>query len=185
MRTQFILIAGLFLGTFFPAAAQTPRMRTILASATPRAAAMPSFRPVRAPSSAVLPDKPLPRFSSSLAPAYKPEPSLVSRLPIDEFRTPLMMESSVPIVHLWRGLGFDVFESTLYSHSLQRGSPESGVAYQDLRPVTRDQAALAGSFGGDGVSLRYTFGRDASAAKPVQMWHCASLIVGEAHGCPL
>ncbi|MGC2331118.1 MAG: hypothetical protein WA581_06675 [Candidatus Acidiferrales bacterium] len=185
MQTRFILIAGLFLGTFFPAAAQTPRMRIVLASATSRAAATPSFRPVRVPASAVLQGKPLPRASSPLAGAYKPEPSLVSRLPIDSFRTPLMMESSVQIVHLWRGLGFDFVESTFYSHSLQRGSPESGVAFQDLRPITKDQAALASSFGGDGLSLRYTFGRGESATKPVPIWHCVSLIVGDARGCPL
>jgi hypothetical protein len=185
MRTCFIPIAGLFLGTFIPAAAQTPMTRIILASTTPRAAATLSFRPVRAPSSAALPEKPQPRTAFLLAGAYKSEPSLASRVPIDEFRSPLMMESSVSIVHLWRGLGFDVFESTSYSHSLERGSPESGVAFQDLRPITKDQAALASSFGGDGVSLRYTFGRGQPATKPVQMWHCVSLIVGDAHGCPL
>lgn len=186
MRTHFIPIAGLLLGTFFPAAAQTPRMRIVLASATSRAAAEPSFRPVRTPlSAAALPDKPRGRTASPLAGAYKAEPSLVSRLPIDEFRTPLMMESSVPIVHLWRGLGFVFVDSTFYSHSRQRGSPESGVAFQDLRPVPRDQAALTSSFGGDGLSLRYTFGRREPAAKPVEMWHCVSLIVGDAHGCPL
>ena len=187
MRTHFILIAGLFLGTFFPAAAQTPRMRIILASATTRAAATSSFsfRPVRAPSSAALPDKPLPRAPSALAGAYKPDRSLASRVPIDVLRTPLMTESSVPIAHLWRGLGFDFFESTYYSQSLQRASPESGVAYQSLRPRAKDQAALASSFEGDGLRLRYTFGRDSAASNPVQMWRCVSLIVGGAHGCPL
>jgi hypothetical protein len=187
MRTHFILIAGLFLGTFFPAAAQTPRARIVLASAraTPRATATPSFRPVRAPSSVALPDKPLPHTAFPLAGAYKPEPGLASRVPIEEFRTPLVSESSVPIVHLWRGLGFDFVESTSYSHSLERGSPDSGVAFQDPRPIAKDQAALASSFGGDGVSLRYTFGRGEPAAKPVQMWRCISLLVGEAHGCPL
>ena len=185
MRTHFILIAGLFLGTFFPAAAQTPRTRIVLATATSGAAAMFSFRPVHAPSSAALPEKPLPHTAVPLTGTYKLEPSLASRIPIDEFRTPLVSESSVPIVHLWRGLGFDFFESTSYSHSLQRGSPESGVAFHDPRPITKDQAALANSFGGDGVSLRYTFGRGEPATTPAQIWHCVSLIVGEAHGCPL
>ncbi|HTW32171.1 MAG TPA: hypothetical protein VMD76_10850 [Candidatus Sulfotelmatobacter sp.] len=184
MRTHFILIAGLFLGTLLPAAAQTPGMRTILASATTRSAAVPSFRPVRSPSSDALPDKPQPRPFSRLARAYKPEPTLASRLPVEQFRTPLMTEESVPIVHVWGGLGFDFFESTFYSHSLQRGSPESGVAFQDPRPFTRDQAALAGSFGGDGVSLTYKFGT-AGVAKPVEMWRCVSLILGDARGCPL
>lgn len=185
MRTHFILIAGLFLGTFFPAAAQTPRMRIILASETSRAAATPLFRPVRTPSSAVLPDKPLPRASSALAGAYKADRSLASRVPIDVLRTPLMTESSVPIAHVWRGLGFDFFESAYYSHSLQRGSPESGVAFQSLRPRAKDQAALASSFQGDGLRLRYTFGRDSAASNPVQMWRCVSWITGQGRGCPL
>jgi hypothetical protein len=184
MRNYLVLISGLFLSTCLPIAAQTPGARIVLASTTPRVLPVTLFLASRARPSIDLPEKPLPRSAFLLAMAYKPGPSLASRLPIDDFRTPLVAESSVPIVHLWRGLKLDVFERTSYSHSLQRGSPASGVAFQDLRPSSHDQAALANSFSGNGLSLRYDFGRDATS-KPVQMWRCVSWVIGDGRGCPL
>jgi hypothetical protein len=131
-----------------------------------------------------LPERPLPHSTFLLGAAYKPEPSLASRLPIDEFRTPLLTESSLPVADLWRGLKLNVFESTFHSHSWQRGSPTSGVGFQDLRPPSHDQASIGSSVGRNGLSLTYSFGRDA-ARKPVQILRCVSWVVGNGRGCPL
>ncbi|HTZ99041.1 MAG TPA: hypothetical protein VMB02_01845 [Candidatus Aquilonibacter sp.] len=118
----------------------------------------------------------------ALAPAYKSGPTLESQIPIDTFRSPLVTESTVPLIHLWRGLKLDAFDTTVYSQSLDRAAPESGAAFESLRPAGKDQASLASSFGGDGLSLRYTFGR-APANKPVQIWRCVSLIARQGRGC--
>ena len=76
------------------------------------------------------------------------------------------------------------FESTFHSHGWQRGSPTSGVGFQDLRPRGNDQATIGSSVGRDGLSLRYSFGPDATK-KPTQILRCLSWLVGNGHGCPL
>jgi hypothetical protein len=120
-----------------------------------------------------------------LAAAYEPDPSLESRLLIDKFRTPLLTESNFLVAHLWRGLKVDLFESTLHSHGMQLVSATSGVGSYNLRPWINDQAGLANSVGLHGISLRYTFGRDANTRKPAQMWRCVSWVRGNGRGCPL
>jgi hypothetical protein len=190
MRNHLLLIAGLLLSSCLPIEAQTPGARIVLAETTaPPALPAILFRASRVRSSTELPDsplpeKPLPRPAFLLAAEYEPEATLESRLPIDEFRSPLVTEASVPVVHLWRGLKVDVFEMAVHPYSLERGSPTSGVAYQDVRPASKDQAAIANSVGGNGLSLRYTFGRDATS-KPAEMWRCVSWVTGNGRGCPL
>jgi len=183
-RNRFVAVAGLLLSVCLPVAGQAARARIVLASASAAPRALPATitRASRASSPSVLPERPIPHPKSDLAPAYKSSPSLASRLPIDNFRSPLLTESSVPLVHLWRGLKLDAFETTVYSYSLDRGAPESGVAFESLRPLSKDQASLADSFGGSGISLRYTLGNSA-ASKPVQIWRCVSLIARQGGSC--
>jgi hypothetical protein len=187
MRSHLVLLAGLLLSSCLPTGAQTSAARIILGQTSPVLPAPVTAMVFRASvirSLTKLPERPLPHSTFLMGAAYKPSTSLESRLRIDEFRTPLLTESRLPVAHLWRGLKLDVFESTFHSHSWQRGSPTSGVAFQDLRPLSKDQASIGSSVRHDGLSLTYSFGRDA-AKKPVQILRCVSWIIGNGHGCPL
>jgi hypothetical protein len=189
MRNHLVVVAGLLLSSCLSMEAQTPATQIVLAQTSP-SLTMILFPASRVRSSLIvlpiqLPGKPLPHPAFLWAAAYKPEPSLESRLPIEEFRTPLLTESSFLVAHLWRGLQLDVFERTLYSQSLQLGSPTSGIGFEDLRSSRSDQAAIASSVGLDGISLRYSFGRDAETRKPVQILRCMSWVIGKGRGCPL
>jgi hypothetical protein len=189
MRNHLVLVAGLVLSSCLPMEAQTPATQIVLAQ-TSSSLTMILFRASRVRLSLIvlpiqLPGKPLPHPAFLWAEAYKPESSLESRLPIEEFRTPLLTESSFLVAHLWRGLQLYIFESTLHSQSLQLGSPTSGIGFEDLRPSSNDQAGIASSVGLDGISLRYSFGRDAETRKPVQIWRCVSWVIGNGRGCPL
>jgi hypothetical protein len=184
MRNHLVLVAGLLLISCFPIEAQIPAAPVVLAKTS---LGLPTilFQASRVPSSTQLPERPLPHPALLLAAAYKPEPSLQSRLPIDEFRTPLVAESRFPVAHLWRGLKLNVFESTFHSHSWQRGSPTSGVGFEDLRPRSSDQAAVGSSLASSGLSLSYSFGRDGATKKSVQILRCLTWVVGNGRGCPL
>jgi hypothetical protein len=191
MRSHLVLVAGLILGNYLPMEAQTPATQIVLAQTSPSPnLTMILFRAPRVRLSLVvlpiqLPRNPLPHPAFLLAAAYKPEPSLESRLPIEEVRTSLLTESSFLVAHLWRGLQLDIVDSTLHSQSLQLGSPRSGSGFQDFHPSSHDQAGIASSVGLDGISLRYSFGRDAETKKPVQMLRCVSWVIGNGRGCPL
>jgi hypothetical protein len=187
MRSHLIAVAGLLLSSCFPMGAQTRAARIFLAQTSPVLPAPMApmlFRASLIRSLAKLPERPLPHSTFLMGTAYKPATSLESRLRIDEFRTPLLMEWSLPVAHLWRGLKLDVFESTFHSRSWQRGSPTTGVGFQDLRPPSKDQASIGSSVGHRGLSLTYSFGRD-TARKPVQILRCVSWVIGDGHGCPL
>jgi hypothetical protein len=183
MRNHLILVAGLLLSCCLPIKAQTLTKQIVLAETSP------SLTMILFPASRVrfslmvqpiqLPRRLLPDSAFLLASAYKPEPSLESRLPIEEIRTSFLTESSFLVAYLWRGLQLDVIDSTL-----RLGSPRSGSGFQDFRPPSHDQEGVASSVGLDGISLRYSFGRDAEMRTPTQIWHCVLWVVGNGRGCP-
>jgi hypothetical protein len=184
MRNHLALVTGLFLSSCLPMEAQIRASQIVLPQTSP-SLTMILFRAPQVPSSLIvlsiqLPRKPLSYPVFFLAAAYKPEPSLESRLPIDVFRTPFLKESSFLIAHLWRGLQLDGFESTLHSQNPQFGSPASGIGFQDFRSSPHDQAGVTSSVGFYGISLRYSFGRDAEARKPIALWRSLSRFVGPA-----
>jgi hypothetical protein len=166
MWNHSILVAGLLLSSSLPTLAQTPAMRIVLVQTPVGLNAIPFSAPrFRFPPAVLpiqLPGKPLlhPEFLS--VSTYKPEPSLGSRLQIDEVHTPLLTESRVLIAHLWQGLQVDVLDSTLHSPGVRLGS-----------------AGLAG------ISLSYSFRRIAETQRPGQIWRCVSWFTGNVRGCPL
>jgi hypothetical protein len=189
MRNYLILAAGLLLSGCLPMEAQTLATETVLAQTSPsltlivlrasRVRLSPIVLPVQ------LPRKPLPHPAILLAGVYKPETSLETRLPIEEFRTPFLTESSFLVAHLWRGLQLDAVDSTLHSQSLQLGSPRIGSGFQNFRPSSHDQAGITSSSEFDGIRLRYSFGRDSDTRKAIRMWRCVSWAIGNGRGCPL
>jgi len=127
----------------------------------------------------------LPRPAFLLDTVYEPDPGLQNRLPFESFQTRSLTESSLPVAHLWRGLKLVLFESTIHPRGLELSSQTSGIGSYYRRPSTNDQAGLANSFGFSGLSLRYSFGRDAERENPVQIWRCVSWVIGNGRGCRL
>jgi hypothetical protein len=189
MRNYLILAAGLLLYGCLPMEAQTLATETVLTQTSPsltlillqasRVRLSPIVLPVQ------LPRKPLPPPTILLAGVYKPETSPETRLPIEEFRTPFLTESSFLLAHLWRGLQLDVVDSTLRSQSLHLGSPRIGSGFQNFRPSSHDQAGVTSSAELDGIRLRYSFGRDSDTRKGIRIWRCVSGVIGDGRGCPL
>lgn len=175
MRNNLILAAGLILSTCLPVEAQIPVKQIVLMQAS----AGRTLILFRAPQDRFPP----PAFV--LAAAYKPEPSFESRLPIQEVRTPFLTESSFLVAYLWRGLQLDVVDSTLHFHNLELGPPRFGSSFQGLRSPIHDQTGVASSVELDGIGLRYSFGRDAEARKPKQIWRCVLWVVGNGRRCSL
>ncbi len=165
-------MAGLLLGSCLPMRAQVPTTQIVLAQ-TSSVSVIPFAVPRARLPLIVLPiplfHMPLPCPGFFLAPAYKLEPTLESRLPIEEARGRFLTESSFLVAHLWRGLHLDIFDRTLHSQCLQLGSPSMGGGFQDFRPLSHDQVGITSSVEFDGISLRYSFGRDAETKKTAQM----------------
>ena len=188
MRSHLVLVCGLLLSNCLPIDAQTPATQSISERASPRLTMIVSRAPWSQSLLLAVPLQPLrelfvhPYFH--LAATYKPVPSLGSRLEMDDVRTSFLVESNFLIAHLWRRLHVDVFDRTLYSQSLQVGSG-SGSTFPELRAPNHDQAGITSSVGSDGISLRYTFGRNSQTEKQPQVWRCLAWIKGENRGCPL
>ena len=182
MGNHLLPVAALLLSSCLSMEAQTTATQVALAqtSSSLTIVQFPASR-VRVPLIVLpiqLPRKPLSYSVFFLAAAYKPEPSLESRLSIEVFRTPFLKESSFLLADLWRGLQLDGFESTLHSQNPQFWSPASSIGFQDFRSSSHDEAAVTSSVGFYGISLRYSFGRDAETRKPIPMWRCLSRIIG-------
>lgn len=189
MRKRFIFVAaaGLLVIACFPMEAQTPATRFALEQTPPDLTTILFPAPLVWFSPIVLPiqlfERPLPSPVFLLDAEYKPDPSLENRLLTESFRTPSLTESSFPVAHLWRGLRLVLFESTIHPRGLDLGSPISGIGSYYSRPSTSSQAEVANSVGLIGISLRYSFGRDAETAKSVQIWRCVSWVIGDGRGC--
>ena len=184
MRSHLILVVGLLLSCYLPIKAQTLTKQSVL-SETSSSLTMTLYPASRVRVSLVaqpiqLASKLFPRPAFLLAAAYKPEPSLESRLPIEEVRTSFLTESSFLVAHFWRGLQLTGFDSTL-----RFGSPRSGGGFQDFRPPSHDQEGVANSVGLDGISLRFSFGRDAETRTPNPIWHCMLWVIRNGRTCSL
>jgi hypothetical protein len=191
MRKCFIFIAaaGLLLIACFSTEAQIPASQFALEQ-TPSDLTMILFP---APPPWLLPivlpikpfGKPSPRPTSFGYEVYQPDPSPENRLLIGSFRTPFLTESSLSVAHLWQGLNLVLFKSTIHPRGPELVLPASGIGSYYLRRSTNDQAEVANSVGLSGISLRYSFGRDAEKGKSVHIWRCASLVIGDGRGCRL
>jgi|HubBroStandDraft_1064217.scaffolds.fasta_scaffold195459_1 hypothetical protein len=189
MRTCaiFVAAAGLLLAACFPTEAQAPATQ-LAAGQTPSGLTVVLFpaprvwrSPMALPAQRMATRSPPPAFL--LDTVYEPDPSLENRLSIESFQTRFLTESSLPIAHFWRGLKLVLFESTVHPRGLELSSPTSGNASYHVRTLTNDQAGVANSLGFSGISLRYSFGRDAERGNPVQIWRCVSWVIGNGRGC--
>src|SRR6266404_5027861 len=123
----FILLLGIFLGSHRPVLAQTPPPRIVLAQeqVVPALSILPTASTVLPVFSFLLfhdRAKSNPHFSRQFAGAYPRDYSLEHLSPMDEVKTVILTQSSLPLVQFWGGrLQLDAFQSTLRIQNGQLG----------------------------------------------------------------
>jgi hypothetical protein len=179
----FILLLGIFLSSYCPALSQTPAPRIVLYQEhiAPITSILPTVSTALPAVSFLLsqgPEKSNGHFSLQLAGAYEPDYSLEHLSPIDEVKSLILRQSSLPLVQFWGGrLQLDAFQSTLHIQNGQlglagngamRGSHLSGQSYPGGPPSIRLS----------GLSLSLRFGRDARTGHSAQLWRRLTRTVG-------
>ena len=145
MHKRFILLLGVFLGSYVPAAAQTPAPRIVRAQEHVAPIIMMPLPTVSTPlptASFLLSRDPghfNAHFSLMFAGAYERDYRLEDLSPMDEVKTLSLTQSSLPLIQLWRGrLQLDAFQSTLHIQNVlvnpfddgdTRGSRLPGQSY--------------------------------------------------------
>jgi hypothetical protein len=158
MRREVIVATVIFLVSCLPSHAQTRvSFRIWPGTSTTRAAA--PFSP-KASRAKLLPDKPTPHPMVLLdpvliAPSSQPD-GMLAGLPTEDHDTPFVTESSLPIIAFGGGhlVLAGLLESTVHMQSVQFRSPLTRSL-----AASSDQAALARSFSGNGISLELHLGR--------------------------
>ena len=190
MYKPFILLLGIFLGSARPAAAQTPPPRIVLAreQVAPVISIVPvsilptvstsfsfpvfSFRLFRSPGESNA------HFSPQIAGAYQGDYSLEHLSPMNEVRTGILTQASLPLVQFWSGrLELDAFQSTLHLQSGQLGLIGTGGMRNSL---LSGQSYPGGprSIHLSGLSLSIRFGHEAQSGHPAPLWRRLTGIVG-------
>jgi hypothetical protein len=174
MHKPFILL-GLFLGAHGPALAQTPAQtsapRIVLAqehvaSIAPMLSTATSLLPAASFLLSQEPGKPNAHLSLLSARAYARDCSLEHLSPMDDVRTLILTQSSLPLVRLWGGrLQLDAFQSTLHLQNMPfgNGGMRGSLPAQSYPGGPRSTHL-------SGLSLSFHFGRDGRTGHPVQLW---------------
>lgn len=181
MHKGFILLLGMFLGSRASEAAQIPKPQIVLAQAHIQPA-MTMHRtvepPLSAPSFLLYPDhgKSPAHFSLLPAGAYERGLNLERLPPIEEIKTLILEQSSLPLVQLGGGrFQLDAFQSTLHSQNVLLGP---------LGPMQGFRSPRQSCPGGpcsvhlSGLSLSFHFGRDSRTGPPTQAWRRMTRFVG-------
>lgn len=182
MYKPFILLVGIFLGSQHSVVAQTPPPRIVLAQEhfAPVISILPtsilptvstsfhfplfSFRLLQDP------EKTNAHFSNQIAGAYQSDFSLEHVSPINEARTLLLTQSSLPLVQFWGGrLELAAFQSTLHLQNGQLALVGTG-GMRDSRLSGQSYPGGPRSLHLSGLSLNIRFGRDARTGDPARLW---------------
>ena len=172
IHKPFILLLGVFLGSHGPAVAQTPASRIVLAQEhlapiTPILSTVTSLLPAASFLLSQEPGKPNAHLSLLSARAYARDYSLEHLSPMDDVRTLILSQSSLPLVRLWGGrLQLDAFQSTLHLQNAQLGP----FAMRGSRLLAQSYPGGLRSVHLSGLSLSFYFGRDARTGHPAQLW---------------
>jgi hypothetical protein len=182
MHKSLILLLGIFLGSHRPAVAQTPPPRIVLAreQVAPVLSILPTSMLPTVSSSIRFPlfsfrlfqdlEKTNAHFSPQIEGAYQVDFSLEHLSPMNEVRSVILTQSSLPLVQFWGGrLELDAFQSTLHLESGQLGLIGTGGMRNSL---LSGQSYPGGprSVHLSGLSLNIRFGREAQSGHPAQLW---------------
>lgn len=183
MHKRFILLLGILLGTLGPAAAQTSAPRIVLAQ-EPVASITSMLPAISTPLPAVFlllprdPGKSNAHFSLSFAGTYDRDYSLEHLSHMDEVKTLILTQSSMPLVKLWGGrFQLNAFQSTLHLRSVELGPFGNGGMRGSNLP-RQNYPGGPGSVHLFGLSLSFQFGRDALTGHPAHLWQRLTGIVG-------
>ena len=172
---RFILLLGMFLGSLGPIAAQTPVPRFVLTQerVAPILTTLQKIS-IPLPAASFLLSRDLAKsnahFSFLYAGAYERDHSLDHLSPMDEVKTLILTQASLPLLRFWGGrLQLDAFQSTLHIQSVQLGLVGVGRMRGSLVP---GQSYPGGprSFHLSGISLSIHFGRDERTGHPAHLW---------------
>lgn len=172
---RFILLLGMFLGSLGPIAAQTPVPRFVLTQerVAPILTTLQKIS-IPLPAASFLLSRDLAKsnahFSFLYAGAYERDHSLDHLSPMDEVKTLILTQASLPLLRFWGGrLQLDAFQSTLHIQSVQLGLVGVGRMRGSLVP---GQSYPGGprSFDLSGISLSIHFGRDERTGHPAHLW---------------
>jgi hypothetical protein len=171
----FILLLGIFLGSYRPAIAQTATPQIVLTpqQVAPTLSILPTVS-TALPAFSILLFHNLeianPHFSRQFAGTYQVDYSLEHLSPMNEVRTVILTQSSLPLVQFWGGrLQLDAFQSTLHIQSGQLGVAGTGPIRASLLSGQTYPGGLR-SVHLSGLSLSFRFGRDAGTGHPAQLW---------------
>lgn len=178
----FILLLGVFLSSHMPAAGQTlaPQIDLAQAHVAPVMAMLPMVStPLPAASFTLSREKGKSNthFSLLVARTYEPDYTLQHLSPLDQVKTLILTQSSLPLVRLWGGrLQLDAFQSTQHLQNVQLGNFGYGGV--------RGSHLLGQSYPGgprslrlSGLSLTFHFARDERTSHPAQPWRHLTRVV--------
>jgi hypothetical protein len=179
MHKRFIVLLGVVLSSYVPAAAQRPTQQIAIAHEPPAPAiTIPTIPlrtlPVRLPVFSFFlfqrPTLSSARFTLPVVQAYGRDSSLEDAFPIESMNTMFFTESRVSVGQIWGGrLQLNCFVSTLRMGNIVLGPSVSRAGL--LPPGTR-------SLDQYGISLRFPFGAGADSEPPAHLWRTLSRIVG-------
>jgi hypothetical protein len=178
----FILLLGMFLGSHIPAAGQTPAPQIVLAHehVAPVIAILPRVSTPLLAASFLLsrdPGKSNTHVSLLFAGAYERDDTLEHLSPMDEVKTLILTQSSLPLIRLWGGrLQLEAFHSVPHIQNVQL----SPLGYGGMRGFRLPGQSYPGGprpLDLSGLSLSFHFSRDARTGHPAQLWRRLTRIV--------
>ncbi len=183
MYRRFILLLGMFLGTYVPVAGQTLAPQIVLAQEH-IAPAMTTLRAVSIP----LPTASFPRsqdpgeslahFGLPFAGAYERNDGLKHLSQMVKVNSLMFTLSSMPLVQFWSGrFQLDAFQNTLRVENMHLGSSRYG-GMEGFRGQRQSYLSGPLSVHFTGLSLSFHFGRDSQTRRPTQAWRRMKQFVG-------
>jgi hypothetical protein len=170
----FLLPLGMFLGSYLPAAGQTPTPHVALAHehVAPVIATLP-MASISLPAATFLASRDLGKFNGHaslvFAGAYERDYTLEHLSPMDEVKTPTLTQSSLPLFRFWGGrLQLDAFYSKPHFQDVQL-YPSGYGGIRGFRLPGQSYPGGPRSLGLSGFSLSFHFRRDAQAGHPAQL----------------
>jgi hypothetical protein len=174
---RFIVLLGIILGSH-AAAAQTSGPRIVVAQerVVPTTA---MIRTVTIPSLTTPPvlnvdlGKFPARFSLLSTGAYEGDHSLEGLPQLEQFKTFLYTQTSLPLIQLWGGrLQLDAFQSTFHIQNMQPGAIGLARSQGQSYPGGARSSQLSG------LSLSFQIGRGARGGRPSELWRHVTRIAG-------
>jgi hypothetical protein len=175
MHKGFILLLGVVLSSYVPAAAQRPSHQIAVVYEPPAPTITIPLRtlPARLPAFSFFlfqgPTRSSAHFTLPIAEAYGRDHSLESTFPIEVTKTMFVTESRLSVAQIWGGrLQLNCFVSTLHMGHIVLGPSVSGEGFRP--PGTRSVDLY-------GISLRFPFGPGADSGRSIHLWRGLSRIV--------